>query len=148
MHWMNQGGLTPPDELGYVFQDVSVSNEAKIDFSGEPPDGRVTLTPRGATVEWMYTPTVKNNSGVPIAGAKVLAAESDGHQSSCETNAAGQCGIALKEETVTSPAGNARLTITKMVPPAIVVSAPGCATLSYSANLTGATSDSRTLSCR
>lgn len=149
MHWEGQGGGDPPNELGYVFQDVTASNGASISFSGEGADSGVTLNARGATVQWTYTPTVLSSlTGSPITGATVTATDSGGNQTTCQTNASGQCSLEIRQETVSSPAGSSNLTTTNLTPTSLTFSASGCTSLNINLSILGITADSHTLVCQ
>lgn len=149
MHWEGQGGGDPPNELGYVFQDVTVANGASIDFSGEGADSGVSLNARGATVQWTYTPTVLSSlTGSPITGATVTATDSGGNQTTCQTNTSGQCSLEIRQEVVSSPAGSSNLSTQNLTPTSLSFSASGCTSLNINLSILGITADSHTLVCQ
>jgi hypothetical protein len=145
MHWEGVSDV-PPNELGFVFQDVSVGNGASINFQGDDTGG--TPEARGATVRWTYTPTVLSSAtGQVITGALFSATDSGGNIAQCTTNSSGQCSVVLRQEVVSSPAGNKTLTTTNENPSAAQITASGCTILKYNLTVTAATNDVRTLTC-
>jgi len=144
MHWQGATGQGIPDELGYVFQDVSLGSGAGLSFAGESN----SPTARSATVQWTYTPTILSSvTGSPLTGATVTATDAGGHQSTCQTNTSGQCSLSLRQEVVSSPAGSSTLSTTNELPASISISAAGCTTLNINLSLINTTSDSHTLVC-
>ena len=147
-HMMHWAGVTSPpaDELGFVFQDLTFANGAGPSFEGDPFGGSPLA--RSATVEWTYTPTVLSSAtAAPILGATVSAIDAGGSTTTCTTDGAGQCSLVLRQEVITSPAGNATLTTTNEDPSAVTITATGCSTLNYNLTITATTSDSRTVTC-
>jgi hypothetical protein len=146
MHWL--GVSSPPaDELGYVFQDVSLGSGASVSFYGEHYGGSPAA--RSATVQWTYTPTVINAATAnPIAGATVSTTDGGGRQSSCTTNASGQCVLELRQEVVSSPAGDATLTTRNENPTALTIAAPGCTSLNFDLIISQTTTQTQSLICQ
>jgi hypothetical protein len=145
MHW--EGVQAPPvDELGFVFQDVSLGNGASINFEGDAIGGAPLA--RAATVQWTYTPTVLSSAtGLPVSGATVSAISAKNNHVQCTTNSSGQCSAVLRQEVVSSPVGNKTLTKTSENPYTVQIRATGCAILNYNLTVTALTSESRTLTC-
>jgi hypothetical protein len=145
MHW--QGASTPPpDELGYVFQDVSLGSGASLSFYGEHYGGSPRA--RSATVQWTYTQTVMNAAtNSPIAGATVSATDAGGSQSTCTTNGSGQCALELRQEVVSSPAGDSTLTTKNENPSALTITAAGCTPATFKLSIKRPTSETHLLTC-
>lgn len=145
MHWA--GVASPPaDELGYIFQDLTFANGATVNFEGDAFGGPSLA--RSATIQWTYTPTVLSSAtSSPISGATVTAIDVGSNTATCTTDSAGQCPLVLRQEVVTSPAGNTTLATTNENPSAITITASGCTTLNYNLTIMMTTSDSRTVTC-
>jgi hypothetical protein len=141
VNWQGRSG-PPTDQLGYFFQDLKFGSGAGLNFF-QPIWNYMASS---ATVQWSYTPTVKNSSGAIISGAVVSVKDAGGQTASCTTNAQGQCSLVLRQETVASTAGHPLVT-TNMNSNNIVITSSGCSNLNYSLNITAATADSRVLTC-
>lgn len=130
-----------PDELGYVIKDITFGNAATLKFNSGTNYGGGT-TQRGVTVEWTYTPTVKNSGGALVSGASVSATDQlGGYNPSCTTNVSGTCSIAVRQETVTEPANGSGLTTNSANPNALTISATGYTALNYPESITATTSE-------
>ena len=100
-------------------------------------------------MQWTYTPTVVNGAtNNPIAGATVSTRDAGGRQSSCTTNSSGQCVLELRQEVVSSPAGDATLTTRNENPTALTIAAPGCTSLNFDLIISQTTTQTQTLICR
>lgn len=143
MHWHGQQG-PEPNELGFVFQDMTLTNGAALSFFGD--EG--TPLARSATVQWTYTVAVQGfGSAGPIHGAAVSVVDSHGRRSSCTTDLSGNCSVVLVQKYVFSKAGSASLRTEEANPHAVTITANGCKALSYSLVSKSAAEEHKTLTC-
>jgi hypothetical protein len=138
--WFGQEA-PPSDELGYSFQDLTLSSGASLSFNQAG-----TAMARGATIEWTYQVTVQRASnGGPASGALVSATDAGGNHASCTTDGTGTCSMVLRQEVVGDAQG-APISTTSENPNSVTITEPGCNTLNYDLTIVGTTNETKVLS--
>jgi hypothetical protein len=127
MHWHGQQEPAP-DELGFVFRDMTFSNDATSSFFG---DGGTPLA-RSASVEWTYSVAVaRSDDAAPVRSATVSVVDAHGRDAKCVTDGAGKCSVILVQTYISSEAGNASLRKENRNPQKVTITADGCRSLTY-----------------
>lgn len=123
MHWQGQT-TPPPDELGFIFRDITFGNGATANFAGDTG----TPTARAGTVQWTQKVYARGaNNGLYIQGATVTYTDTlSNTYGPCTTDTTGSCNVVVNQFKAASPSGNSTITNTNYNNYSLSVAASGC----------------------